>query len=247
MRRYAGDDVREVIVVSSAEAPRRLGRREPPGTVPVTRVTVIEAVPMDDDGAAAEWLRGVDTPDIATVARLLASYRVATADAFAADVDPTRALAVRAGYGSGDEVAEGRWTAARELPVPERPEPRRRSRYRPAERLAALLSGRDAVLACEELTLRARADFDRGRSREAALQLEAALAAAVAELAGWVSHGDIAARLDELRGYADAVSAAAAAAREGRLDAAAVDAVSTALARLEAALRARAISAAEAE
>ena len=131
---------------------------------------------------------------------------MAAADAFAPDIDPTRALAVRAGYGSGDEVAEGRWTAARELPVPERPEPRRRSRYRPMERLAALLSGRDAALACEELTLRARADFDRGRSREAALQLEAALSAALSELAGWVSHGDIAARLDELATYLPAVA-----------------------------------------
>ena len=83
----------------------------------------------------------------------------------------------------------------RELPVPERPEPRRRSKHRPADRLAALLSGRDAVLACEELTLRARADLDRGREREAALQLEAALGAALAELAGWVSHGDLDVRL----------------------------------------------------
>jgi hypothetical protein len=212
----------------------------------VTRITVIDAVPVDDEGAAAEWLRGVETAESATVARLFAAYRVATADALAGDIDPARALAVRVGYGTGDEVAEGRWTSARELPVPERPEPRRRSRHRPAERLAALLSGRDAALACEELTLRARADCDRGRHREAALQLEAALTAALAELSGWVSHGDIAARLDELRGYAGSVAAAAAAAREGRLDGEAVEAVSAALARLEAALRARAIYAAEA-
>ena len=46
------------------------------------------------------------------------------------------------------------------------------------------MCGRDAVLACEELTLRARGDLDRGRDREAALQLEAALSAALAELAG---------------------------------------------------------------
>jgi hypothetical protein len=244
VRRYAGDDVREVVVVTAGEAPRRLGRREPPGTVPVTRVTVIDAVPVED---AAAWLRGVETADVATAARLFAAHRVAAADAFASDLDPTRALAVRAGYGSGEEVAEGRWTAARALAVPERPEQRRRSRHRPAERLAALLSGRDAALACEELTLRARADFDRGRSREAALQLEAALAAALAELRGWISHGDIAARLDELAQHSAAVSAAAGAAREGRLDAASVDAVSAALARLEAALRARAIYASEAE
>ena len=116
---------------------------------------------------------------------------------------------MRVGYGTGAEVAEGRWTAVRELPVPERPEPRKRSKHRPADRLAALLAGRDAVLACEELTLRARADLDLGRSREAALQLEAALGAAIAELAGWVSHGDLEARLGELRGYGESVAAAA--------------------------------------
>ena len=44
VRRYAGDDVREVVVVTEGvrAAPAR-PRREPPGTVPVTRVTVIDA------------------------------------------------------------------------------------------------------------------------------------------------------------------------------------------------------------
>jgi hypothetical protein len=71
------------------------------------------------------------------------------------------------------------------------------------------------------------------------------LGAAIAELAGWVSHGDLEARLGELRGYTAGVSAAAAAAREGRLEPAQVESVSVALARLEAALRARALYAAE--
>jgi hypothetical protein len=207
---------------------------------------VIDAVAVEDD-EAAEWLRGASAGDVTTVARLVAAYRVAAADAFAGDVDPARAVALRVGYGTGDQVAVGEWTAARELSLPEPPEPKRRSKHRPAERLAALMAGRDAVLACEELTLRARADLDRGRDREAALQLEAALAAALAELAGWVSFGDVSARVAELADYRDAVSSAAAAAREGRLDAAAVESVSAALARLEAALRARAIYAAEAE
>ncbi len=245
VRRFAGDDVREVIVVGLGEAPRRLGRREPPGTVPVTRVTIVDASPFEDDQAAA-WLRDAEAGDPTSLARLLAAYRVASADAFAPDADPTRAVALRVGYGTGDEVAEGRWTAMRKLPVPERPEPRKRSKHRPADRLAALLAGRDAVLACEELALRARADLDLGRSREAALQLEAALGAAVAELAGWVSHGDLSARLGELRGYTPRVSAAAAAAREGRLEPEHVESISVALARLEAALRARAVYAAEA-
>ena len=108
--------------------------------MPVTRVTVIDAEAVEDDAAAA-WLRGAEAGESATLARLLAAYRVAAADPFAADADPTRALALRVGYGTGAEVAEGRWTAVRELPVPERPEPRKRSKHRPADRLAALLAG----------------------------------------------------------------------------------------------------------
>ncbi|HEX6020542.1 MAG TPA: hypothetical protein VFZ00_01015 [Solirubrobacter sp.] len=245
VRRFAGDDVREVIIVGMGEAPRRIGRREPPGTVPVTRVTIVDAEPVDEEAAAA-WLRDAEPGEPTSLAHLLSAYRIAAVDPFAPDADPTRALALRLGYGSGGEVAEGRWTAAREFPVPERVEPRKRSKHRPADRLAAVLAGRDAVLACEELALRARADLDLGRSREAALQLEAALGAAVSELAGWVSHGDLEARLGELRGYRESVAGAAAAAREGRLEPSHVESVSVALARLEAALRARAIYAAEA-
>ena len=107
------------------------------------------------------------------------------------------------------------------------------------------MSARDAVLACEELTLRARGDLDCGRHREAALQLEAALLAALAELAGWRELGDVAARVDELAGYAEPVAAAALAAREGRLEPGDVEVVTAALSRLESALRARAIYAAE--
>ena len=200
VRRFAGDEVREVIVVSDVDAPRRRGRREPAGIVPVTRVTVIDASPLEDDHAAA-WLRG---PTCGTRRRSRAWWppTASPRETLPGDADPTRALAVRVGYGSGDQVAEGEWTDVRELEVPERPEPRRRSKHRPMERLAALLAGRDAVLACEELTLRARADLDLGREREAALQLEAALGAALAELAGWVSHGDLTSRLEELHGYA---------------------------------------------
>jgi hypothetical protein len=244
VRRFAGDDVREVIVVGLGEAPRRIGRREQPGTVPVTRVTIIDASAVEDEQAAT-WLRDAEAGEPASLAQLLASYRVASADAFAPDADPTRAVALRVGYGTGDEVAEGRWTAMRELEVPERPQPRKRSKHRPADRLAALLAGRDAVLACEELALRARADLDLGRSREAALQLEAALSAAIAELAGWVEHGDLEARSGELRGYGESVRAAAAAARDGSLEPAHIESVSVALARLEAALRARALYAAD--
>jgi hypothetical protein len=107
----------------------------------------------------------------------LHAHRVAAADPFATDVSPAAVLGTRVGYGTGQEVADGRWTAARELPRPPRSAAREHA-LRPQERIAALLSGRDVALAAELLALRARLDLDHGRTREAALQLEAALAAA---------------------------------------------------------------------
>jgi hypothetical protein len=252
VRRHAGDDVRHVVVIgetAAGEPPaRRFGRRasavpaEPPvAPAPVTRVTVIEGAPLPDAATAAAWLAGagerVAADALAVLVRVAAAQRVAAADPSLADPDPRRALAARVGYGSGEQVADGDWEAARALPPP--PGPRRRD-LRPQQRLAALLTGRDAALACEELALRARADVDAGRSREAALQLEAALTAALAELEGWRGHADLAARLGELATHRDAVAGAAAAARAGTLDPPQAEAVAAALARLEAALRARA-------
>ena len=52
----------------------------------------------------------------------------------------------------------------------------------PDERFAALLGGREAALACEELVLRARADADAGRDREAALQARIALESLLSEM-----------------------------------------------------------------
>jgi hypothetical protein len=237
-----------VIVVAepTAAAPRARRRRRaapaPPAAVaPVTRVTVIRALPLADADA---WLR---EPEVAAaeegLARLVALHRIAAADPAVADADPARALVVRIGYGTGEVVAEGAWEAARELPAEERARTLRLRRgpdLRPHERLSALLAARDAPLACEELALRARADVDRGRHREAAIQLEAALGAALAELEGWRGTAGVPRRLMELEGLRDGVADAAAAAREGRLQEAHAERVGAALERLEAALRARA-------
>jgi hypothetical protein len=200
-------------------------------------VTVIDTS-TDDSPWESDWALPV-------LARFLSAHRVAAADPYAPDADPSKALEIRMGHGSGDQLAVGEWTEMRTVDPPDPPKASRRSKHRPADRLAAVLSGRDAVLACEELTLRARGDLDRGRDREAALQLEAALLAALAELAGWVSVGDLAARLDELSTYRPTVGDAASAARAGTLAPSDLEVVSAALARLEAALRARALYAAE--
>ena len=256
VRRFAGDDVREVLVIGGIEgrrrAPRsRRGRRAQPahGTEPpsveVTRATVIDATPMYEREAAESWLERAAAEDADAVVagalvvlnRAVAGHRVAAADPFVADADPARALVTRVGYGLGDQVADGDWESARVLA------PAREGRSRvfvPQQRLAALLSGRDVALACEELALRARRDLDAGRQREAAMQAHVALEAAVAELESWRGRGDMGARIDELAGHREATAAAANAALEGGLDQDAGATVAAALGRIEAALRARA-------
>jgi hypothetical protein len=115
---------------------------------------------------------------------------------------------------------------------------RRSESLRPQERLAALLGGRDAPLAAEELTLRARHDVDSGRRREAALQLRIALESALAELEPW--REKLGERLDELRDSRGTVGAAANTALQGGIDDATATEVERVLERVEAALRARA-------
>jgi hypothetical protein len=208
-----------------------------------TRATVIDVgAPLDGPDQAAGWLRGAGEAelarDLAVLNRALHAFRVASADPHAHGIGRDDALVVRLGYGDGEQVADGLWTDARELVDPS---PRRRRRRIPAAqaRFAALLTGRQTGLACEELALRSRLDLDEGRDREAALQLLIALDAVLAELPADPVAPALTARLEELRGLHDGVAAAARAALTGPLGAAEREAVAHALARAEAVLRAR--------
>ena len=113
--------------------------------------------------------------------RALHAFRLVTFDPYLQPVGRRQAIVARVGFGAGEEVAAGLWTAATELTVPQGRRPRARL-LAPQARLAAVLGSREAALACEELALRARMDLDHGRPREAALQLLVALDAALAEL-----------------------------------------------------------------
>ena len=255
VRRFAGDDVREIVVIGGIEAarrsrgPRRRRARAVPApaerAVEVTRATVIDATPMFDRDAAEAWLQAaagdraeeIVAAALAVLNRAVAGHRVAAADPLLPDAGAERALVTRVGYGAGAQVAEGEWEQARELP------PARAKRTRalmPQQRLAALLGGRDVALACEELALRARADLDAGRQREAAMQLHLALETAVAELESWRGRSDMGERIDELADRRSAAAEAANAAIQGGLEPETLAGVGSTLERLEAALRARA-------
>lgn len=175
---------------------RRIGRAKPkdadPGaatTVPLTTLTAVRPDDLGTEERAEAWLAEVRDDDdalgaeidraIALINRAVHAHRAATLDTQIADIGPGAALAVRVGFGDGDELAEGRYTAAVEVPYSQR---RRRAEVlRPQERVAEVLGGRATVPICELPVLRARADLDAGRVREAALQLSVALPAMLAE------------------------------------------------------------------
>jgi hypothetical protein len=252
-------DLRVLVIATLGARERRLfGKRrakklEPsgePALVPTTRATLIRGVPLDD-AARAAWMEEPGAHVVAeldVLNRVLHAHRIAAADPSVREVSLGQALAVRVGYGAGEEVADGRWTEAVEPGDDEgaalrRLRAQRAEALRPQERLAAVLGGRDALLACEELALRARADVDAGRLREAALQLRVALEAAIAELEAWRGRRDLDERLEELRAARGTVGAAANAALLGGLPQETVADVERVLGRVEAAIRARAVSA----
>jgi hypothetical protein len=250
-----------VLVVATVGAPerRRLGavRRqrkaqpEPePAAVPITRATIVDVGdPLAAPDGAQAWLRGAGEPELAVglavLNRALHAHRIATADPRAHGVRRQDALVARLGYGAGEQVADGLWTDARDLIDPG---PRRRRLRVPGTqaRFAALLTGRQLALGCEELALRARLDLDEQRDREAALATLIALDAALADLPGDPAASALEGRLDELRSLRAGVAAAAEhALAERRLEESERKAVAFALARLEAALRARAAALAD--
>jgi hypothetical protein len=227
-------------------AARRRPREAAPGPEPTPvatgRATVIDVgEPMEETPARA-WLsaagEGELAAGLAVLNQALHAFRVATADPYLAPVGRPQAIVARVGFGAGEEVADGLWSAARELSLPEGR--RRRARVlAPQARLAALLGARQPALVSEELALRARLDLDHQRPREAALQLLVALDAALAELAADPHAGELAGRLEELRAQREPVATAAQAALSGPLGDDDARAVAFALERVEAALRAR--------
>jgi hypothetical protein len=180
-----------VLVVAVEDAPqpprRRLRRARPkdsdpdpePERLPASTLTVIRPEALGDADPARAWLDRVRDDDDAIEVELtgalelinaaLHAQRTATLDPHLPDVAPERALAVRIGFGTGEELADGRFAAA--IDVPHSARRRRLATLRPQERIAAVVGRRERIPPADLLLLRARADLDAGRTSEAALQL----------------------------------------------------------------------------
>jgi hypothetical protein len=254
LRRLDGSDAgapqRVVVLATVCAAPRARFRRRAhtratdaePGAVPVARATVVDPVSLSSEAQAAAWLRELD-PELEahraaeTLNRVLFAQRIAAGAPHLHEVELGQALVIRAGFGAGEQVAEGDWHDARELVLARHRRQRRSAMLRPQGRLAQLLAGRERELLCEELALRVRADLDAGRLALAAIGLERAYAAALIELAG-EGREEMGERVRELARLSVAVEEDAIAALGGatELDSAHVE---HALGRLQAALRAR--------
>jgi hypothetical protein len=233
---------KRVLVVETLGAPPPPGRRRrqpqpvqsagEPASLPLTRATAVLAYrPFGAADEAMRWLEGITGEEGAVDAlvaegadllnRALHASAVASADPRPGEVDAGRSVTVRIGYGTGEEVADGRFAVAREVDVRASGRTRRQRReedLRPQERLAAVLGGRERIDACETLLLRARADLDSGRTREAALQLRVGAEALLVELAGALAdpgHGEDTAQLEARH---DEIAAAAQMALRGDLD-----------------------------
>jgi hypothetical protein len=227
-----------VIETVGAPAPPRRRRRRAkaarpdaePAPLPLTRVTAVRAhEPFESESEATAWLERVAGEEASIdeavaegldlLNRALHGHATASADPFGGEVDAERAATVRIGHGSGKEVASGRFSSAREVDVHggRSQRHRRDEDLRPQERVAAVLAERERLDACETLLLRARADLNAGRLREAALQLRVALEALLVELDGALTDPAHEQDMGELQGRRSQAGEAANAALHGEL------------------------------
>lgn len=153
----------QVLVVQTLGAahPDRGKRRRPRRTqpvesppqipdVPVTRVTVAISASFEDRAEAQRWLKEIAADPqrraerlreaLAVLNRGLDALREAAEDPLVQGASLNAALSMRIGYGSGDQLADGLWTEAQEMP----PAPAPRHADLDAQRRAALgLAGTD--------------------------------------------------------------------------------------------------------
>jgi hypothetical protein len=258
LRALDKDSDETVLVVQTIGAPpaggrvrgRRKGRRvspeDGPPEVPLTRLTVIPAQPSPGEEthpdlaaitADQEAAEAAVSQALRAVNWVLRAHRIANQDPYGHEISRDAAVVVRVGYGSGESLADGKWEEAFDVPLPRR-RLRRAEALRPQERLTELLAGREPIDVCETLLLRARADLDQDRPREAALQLASgveALLTELAERAGPDQEDDLA----KLRDRREITSGAAEAALHGELSTERIDELAETLRIAERVLRRR--------
>lgn len=258
------DDGEETVLVTEtlgAPTPSRRRRRRPreanpdqaPSTLPMARVTVVLAShPYGDEAAAGSWLESVTDDEAVldelatnateTLNRALHVHAVVSENSHAQELSPSRVTATRIGFGSGKQVASGEWATALDIDTSRSRgslKRRRSEELRPQERTAAILGGREQLDACETLLLRARADLDAGRIREAALQLRIALDALLMELSDALDDPDHVEDIATLKSRRDEATAAAGSAIPGDLSATQLTSVTEVLELCERVLRRR--------
>jgi hypothetical protein len=193
-------DVLVVGVVSAPAGRRPILRRArpvdpgaPPAEVPLSIVSFVKGTePIADRREAQRRLEDIRFSEeaqrpwveegLVILNTAIRAYRAGTHDPYALEVTRRDARRIRIGYGSTEDVGAGTWTGAIELAEPSGPKPKRIERLRPAEAVAAVLSGRSHVLESEDLLLRALIDLDNGRARAAAFQVGAAMRLLLTEL-----------------------------------------------------------------
>jgi hypothetical protein len=213
----------------------------------------VKADPFANDSEAGRWLQELasDPDELADAAedglrllnQALSAQRAASGNPYIHELGTERAQAIRVGYGSGEQVAEGEWLEARELepgaPVRGGRRGRREVELRPQERLAAILGGREQLDACETMLVRARLDLNTGRNREAALQLQVGVEALLVELRGALQDPGHEEDMEVLKERRGEVGNAANAALRGGLDDPTAESVRELLAIAERVLRRR--------
>jgi hypothetical protein len=239
VRDGTGERVLILETLGASPPARRRRRARPaeagaePRPLPLTRATVVHAFePFAEESQAVHWLEeaiaGEEALDraieeaIEVLNRALHAHAAAGGDPHPQALSAQRAVVARVGYGSGEEVAGGGFTEAREVDpnAGASPRHRRTEELRPQERVAAVLGGREQLDACETLVLRARADLDAGREREAALQLRIGLEALLVELQGALSDHGHEEDMATLKSRREEVAETADAAIAGDLDSA---------------------------
>lgn len=116
----------------------------------MTRITVAHSEPFEGASEASAWLQETAADGKARSAaarqalellnRALDALREAAEDPLVAEVGLTGALAIRLGYGTGEQLADGLWTEARQLPEPPPP---RHLELDPQQHVAEALGGLD--------------------------------------------------------------------------------------------------------